>query len=266
MFSRKFIIRTLAAIGIYIAIASYVFKNEAHYFFDHKPIEVSKTYQFHIPFKELNIPINKDIHLHGLFFTHEKPKGLILLFPSGDHDAEDFDPRDFFLYRIGYNLIIPDYRGTGKSNSQYDLEGDMYQDALQWYRLSKRMADSSTYMVYGQDFGTGMAAWVGGKHQVDLVILENPYFSWDEIMLKKYFWWLPHTYFTHYHIPLWQFLRKSMNRNILIHASANHFIPYENSQRLLEFFKPGDELITTEGERVDQNSADFQHKLEKFLK
>jgi len=265
VFSRKFIIRFLALIGIYVAAASYIFQNEEKFFFDHEKIEASTSYSFKVPFKEMSIPVNKEVELHAILFTHSDPAGLVLLFPSGEYQPLQYDPRDFFLYRMGYNLLIPDYRGTAKSNAQYGCEEEIYKDAHQWYLMSRRLADSNKLIVYGQDFGAGQAAWIGGEQHLDLVILENPFYSWDKLMLKKYFWWLPHSYFTHFHIPLWKFLRKSTNKTILVHAIDNQFVKYENSQRLLEFIKPGDKLITTEGKQLNQNSRDFQNELEKYL-
>lgn len=251
VFSRKFTIRAFAIVGLYVAIISYIFQNEDRFFFNHDPITPTISFSFEVVFNEVDIKINNDIQLHGLHFLHHKPKGIVLFFPDGDYCPLDFKPQENLYYKAGYNVIIPDYRGTGKSNSSYQSEGEIYKDAQQWYKLSQRIADSLNLIVYGKDFGAGIAAYIGGEFKADIILLENPYFSWSEVMLKKYFWWTPHTYLTKFEIPTWEFIRKSTNKTILIHAAEAEFIPYENSSRLLEYLKPGDELITIEAESMD---------------
>ena len=131
--------------------------------------------------------------------------------------------------------------------------------------MAHSIADSITLIVYGEEFGAGFAAWVGGEHNVDLVVLESPYYSWSEIMLKKYFWMLPHSYLTQYKIPIWEFIRKSTNKTILIHNSHAEFIDYDNSQRLLEYLKPGDEFITLDANNEDANLQLYQQNMKRIL-
>ncbi|NOR86695.1 MAG: hypothetical protein GQ527_03710, partial [Bacteroidales bacterium] len=152
-----------------------------------------------------------------------------------------------------------------KSNSTFTREEDIYEDALQWYKMANRISDSSSLIIYGEEFGSGPAAWIAGNQQADLIVLDSPYYSWNKIMLRKYFWWLPHTYLTQYTIPVWEFIRKSTNRIVLVHATDSKNIKYSNSLDLLEFLKPGDELITIESSKIDQNSESFKNNMEKVL-
>ena len=266
MFSRKFIFRAIAVIVLYIAISSYIFTNEEKFFFQHHEIAPTASYTFNESYKELQIPINHEINLHGLLFSQHPQKGLVLLFPSGEYDAMNYQLNQNYLYQQGYSLLIPDYRATGKSTSVYRSDKDIYDDAKQWFKMARSMADTSRLIVYGQDFGSGMAAWVAGEFPVDLLILENPYFSWQELMLKKYFWWLPHTWFSQYEIPLWEFLRKSTNKILIFSASENSFVKQEVSMRLIEYLKPGDQFISIEGEYSIQESKKYQSEIQFILK
>lgn len=265
LISRKFIIRSLAAIGIYVAAISYIFKNEERFFFQHNKKPADSSYSFQEEYKEKNIKINEDVHLHALLFSKAKSKGIVLYFPAGSFNFNHFEARNNVFYQNGYSLLIPDYRGTGKSNSLYTHESDIYQDAQQWYKMAKRMADSSQLIIIGEEFGTGPAAWIGGEFLADLVVLKSPYYSWNEIMLKKYFWWTPHTYFSQYKIPVWEFIRKSTNRIILIHSTNSKFIKYDNSLRLLEFLKPGDELISLDLMSEPENTKLYNERISELL-
>ena len=265
MFSRKFIFRAIAVILLYIAITSYIFTHEEKFFFQHNEIAPTTSYPYSETYKELEIPINQEINLHGLLFIQSSQKGLVLLFPSGEYDAMSYELTQNYLYQQGYSLLIPDYRATGKSTSVYHSDKDIYSDAEQWYKMAKSIADTSSLIVYGQDFGSGIAAWVAGTFPVDMLILENPYYSWQELMLKKYFWWLPHTWFTQYEIPLWEFLRKSTNKTLIFSATDYSFIKHEMSLRLIAYLKPGDQFVSIEGEYIEQGAEKYQSEIQHLL-
>lgn len=249
---------------LYVAAASYILQNEEKFFFKHQELEKNATYDFGAPYLDLSIEVNKDLHLNAIWYTQESPKGVVLYFPDGDYLSTEYEITQNYFYSKGYSILIPDYRGTGKSTSAYQSEEDIYEDAQQWYKMAHSLADTIPLIICGREFGSGIAAQVGGEQTADLVWLENPYYSWNEIMLKKYFWWLPHTYFTQYRIPLWAFVRKSTQRIILVHATQNKKFPIENSHRLLEFLKPGDELIEIKSDQIDYRSAEFQKSMEKI--
>ncbi len=265
MFSRKFIIRTLAVIGLYIALTSYIFKNEEWFFFDHDKLTKDALYSFSVPFEELNIKINEEIQLHALLFRQKEAKVLILKFPGSDYQSEAYDANNDLYYQLGYSVLIPEYRGSGKSTSVFTSEDDIYADAQQWYKMANRIADSLNLVVIGKDFGCGAAAWVGGENTMDLVILDTPYYSWDKVMLRKYFWWLPHTYLTQYKIPVWEFIRKSMNKTILIHATEDDNIKYDHSLQLLEYLNPGDELISLDAEDEAANRLQYKKEIQRIV-
>lgn len=262
--SRKFIIRAIAVLMLYLAATSYIFQNEDSFFFNHEELDQNYAYPFEVDFQELQVQINQDIQLHGLWFKQKQSKGLVLYFPNGDYQSEELDIRTNYFYQQGFDILIPEYRGNGKSTSKYQSEEDMYKDAEQWYKMAHSLADSNHLIIVGQEFGSGMAAYVGAKFPAELLILENPFYSWDVFMLRKYFWMLPHSYLTQYKIPLWEFVRKSTNKILLIHASESSFTAIENSHRLLQYLKPGDDLIEIEGENINYQHPDFQKSMEKI--
>jgi len=265
VFSRKFIIRSLAVIGLYVAAASYIFQNEERFFFKHDKINGSESYQFTVPYHELTIKINEAINLHAILYPQENAKAMILAFPSSDYQSLKYDIKDNLYYQLGYSVIIPEYRGSGKSTSIYHTEEDIFSDAQQWFKMSNSLADSLPLIVYGQGFGCGAAACLGGAQNIDLVILDTPFYAWNKIMLRKYFWWLPHTYLTQYKIPLWEFLRKSVNKTVLVHATNDSDIKYDNSLQLLEYLKPGDVLITLDAETESGNRKQYKEHIERVL-
>jgi len=247
---------------IYVAAASYIFRNEDNFFYKHEELSSDFHYSLEMNFQELNIPLNNETQLHALWLKHESKNGVILHFPNSDYESGKINESQRFYYQLGYDLIIPDYRGNGKSTGKYDSEEDIYTDAQQWMKMALSIADSLPVGLVGQEFGSGIAAEVAQSNQAQILILEKPYRTWNEVMLRKYFWWLPHTYFTQYKIPNWKFIRAVSIPIVLIHPTDSKNIKFKNSELLLEYFKPGDVLISLEGEEIDYQSKEFLNKFQ----
>lgn len=249
---------------LYVAVASYIFQNEANFFYDHEEKSADFQYNLEIDFEELNIPLNSENNLHGLWLKQNDKRGLILFFPGSEYISGEINESQKFYFSLGYDLIIPDYRSTGKSTGKYYSEEDLYADALQWMKMTAGISDSLPLILVGQDFGCGIAAQVNTYNLADLLILEEPYVAWNDVMLRKYFWWLPHSWFTQFKIPTWKFIRASSDPVVLIHPSKSKNIRYKNSELLLEYFKGGDQLITLDSEKIDHKSKEFSDKFEKI--
>jgi len=261
--SRKFIIRFIAFLLLYVAAASYIFKNETRFFYSQDQISENKTYELDFPFEELWIPFNSEMKIHALWVKKPDRRGVVLYFPGSNYTSGELNESQKFYYQLGYDLIIPDYRNTGKSTGKYQIEEDIYSDAQQWLKMANSLSDSLAVILVGQDFGSGIAAQSYPGNKADLLILEEPYYSWNQIMLRKYFWWLPHSYFTQFEIPVWQFIRASSNPVVLIHPTQSKEIKYRNSEILLEYLKPGDLILSLENDHIDYQSKEFLNKFEK---
>lgn len=249
---------------LYVAAASYIIQNEARFFYKQDKIDTDYQYNLHPDFKELNIPINQKINLHGLLLKNKNKKALILYFSGSDYISGQINKSQEFYFKLGYDVLIPEYRSSGKSTGKYQTEEDLYSDAKQWMKMANSLSDSLPIILVGQDFGCGLAAHVHTYNQSDLLILEEPYLAWNDIMLRKYFWWLPHTWFTNYRIHTGKFIRVSSKPIVLIHPSESKNILYKNSELLLEYIKPGDVLITLDGEEIDYESKEFLNKFAKI--
>lgn len=247
---------------LYIAATSYIIQNEARFFYEQEKYDSTYQYNLQMDFQELEIPLNEEIHLHALWLKHKLKRGLVLYFPGDQYLSGQLSEGQKFYYDLGYDIIIPDYRYNGKSTGKYHSEEELYLDADQWVKMAVSLSDSLPLVLVGQDFGCGLAAQVYAHQVADLLILQEPYWAWNEIMLKKYFWWLPHSWFTKYEIPTWKYLRDSTHPVVLIHPSNSKNIGFKNSELLLEYLKPGDRLITIGGEEIDYESKEFLNKFE----
>ncbi len=219
------------------------------------------------PFEEYFIETDDGETLNALLFkTKLTSKGLILYFHGNADNLQRWGKYSVDFTRLGYDILIMDYRGYGKSTGK-PTERDLYKDALTVLRWSQANLPNSRLIIYGRSLGTAVASNLATAINPDLLILETPF---DELKgyiyepLKPVLYFLPlHSTFSNK-----TFLTKVKCKKIIIHGTKDQVIPLSSAQRLKPLLVEGDQFIIIEG-GSHRNLRDFKsfHKaLEVALK
>lgn len=205
-------------------------------------------YAFSGAFEEATVPV-QGAALNAVLFKAAKAKGVILYFHGNAGSlrtwggiAGDFTAR-------GYDILIPDYRGFGKSTGSISDEKQMLADGLAVYGYLKKSYPESRIILYGRSIGTGVATFVARSGKPRLLILESPFFSLADL--------------ASFHYPLLPkglvslFLKYPFRTDLwipevacpvyLIHGTRDDIIPFEASVRLERLIKSPHKLIRIEG-------------------
>lgn len=237
MFHSRKLYYTLFVVGaLYVLLVQQFFQNEGKYILQSPTYNTESPYTFNIDFQELNIPINKEISLHGIWFKHEDPKGIILLFPDSDEDLRELKMDDSYYYSCGFDVLITAFRGTAKSEGKLKTESDLFSDAHHWYNFAKSQFPENKIVIVGQGFGSSIAAQLAANKQANALILETPHFASGEFNAKSRFWWLPYSYFTSFPLKTWEDVRKTQSEIILIQDKAKR----GQESCLTKYLKPSD--------------------------
>jgi fermentation-respiration switch protein FrsA (DUF1100 family) len=194
------------------------------------------VYRFALPFREINFEPEKGVKLNALWFsdsTSTSQKGQAVLFFHGNRDnlarwgreyAERFTSK-------GYNVLMYDYRGYGKSTGERS-EDALHRDAQHLYDFLKKQFSEDSIVVYGYSLGTGMASRIAANNRPKLLILEAPYVSMPtlgrtQLPIFPYEWLTRYKFrtdscFAHIHCPIH-----------LFHGTKDITVPYKNSLLLL---------------------------------
>ncbi len=215
----------------YLLISLLLYRMQEKMIFFPEPL--SQDYDFRpiagTDFEEIWLP-RPDGKVHGLYFPCADRRGVILYFHGNGGAMPDWvDVAPRFLQR-GYDVLIMDYRGYGKSRgrlSQAALLGDA--DAACNYL--KRRFDPSEMVVYGRSLGSGFAAYVAARHCPRKVLLETPYYSIERVAARR-FPWLAIRRLIRYPMPAAAFLQEAQCPVWLIHGTRDSVIPHENSRDL----------------------------------
>lgn len=260
---KKIIFRwTKLVILVYCSIGIAVYYLQDRFIFHPTKIEAGKRYAFTQPFTELNLNYDPETNINIVEFKatgqspagapltvgpvtltadgHEQDsgleKGVILFFHDGRGNIADYAGMSKAITDQGYELWMMDYPGFGKSTGPMD-EQRLYDLALVFYKLARSRWKPREIILYGQGFGTGIAAELASVRDCRRLILEQAYYSMTARFRRFLFLYPLDGRFLHYHLPTHEYLQ-----NVTAPVSV-----INGSHRLKECLKPGkDEFIKKE--------------------
>ncbi|MCE7984925.1 MAG: alpha/beta fold hydrolase [Caldilinea sp. CFX5] len=228
----------------YVAICLLLYWQQERLLFFPTKVPPDYRYPFPQPYTEVMLPVS-GAALNVVHFTRSDPNGVILyLHGNGDIIARMEPLADFFL-GLGYAVVIPDYRGYGKSTGAITSEQALHADMAAVYRYVQEHYAENQITIYGQSMGTGFAARLAAENRPARLILESPYDS-VRAMAERQFPWLPR-FLLKYQLRTDLLLPKVTCPVYLIHGTADPVIPYVASEILYALIPGEKELLTVTG-------------------
>ena len=164
---------------VYASVGIAVFYLQDKYLLHPAKLSADFMFKFSYDFKEVNIPVNKEDTINLIQFLPADdtvPKGVVIYF----HDAKDnvsmYESKIAVFIKNGYEVWMPDYPGFGKSSGK-PSELKINEQAFQVKRLADKKFLPGQIVVYGEQFGAGVAATLASSTPIKLLILENPFYS-----------------------------------------------------------------------------------------
>jgi pimeloyl-ACP methyl ester carboxylesterase len=149
-----------------------------------EPEKLAANYQFNMPegAKELSIAAEKGVFLNGLLYERPGNTMLMIYFQGNARNLQNFLDNHAMVMSWGYNVLVTDYRGFGKSNGSLSGESKMYADAVKVYDYAHALGyPPEKIILYGYSMGTSMAAYLATVRKAKLLILESAFSSIPEI-------------------------------------------------------------------------------------
>lgn len=226
------------------------------------------TYQFDVDFKEYFIPVpNADgapDTLNALWFRPDSAsRGLILYFHGNRGNLQRWGQYASKLTRLGYEVLVFDYRGYGKSTGQPG-EQSLYDDAKIIFRWAIHKG-ARPAIIYGRSLGTAVASNLAIDTKPDVLILETPF---DEIRGAIPPYWKPLSALLplKYTFSNAEHLRLVHSRIVIFHGTNDRIVPLSSAMQLKEWTAPSDFVIIEGGTHRNLSSFPvYTEKLESLL-
>lgn len=248
----------IGGVGLYFFQTRLLFRGEK--------LPLDHVFQFDMPFKEVNLPVNNEKNLNIVQFTvpDSACKGTVLFFHGNRKNLQRYISYVKFFTKNNYEVWMPDYPGFGKSTGEL-TEEILYEDASLLYKMANARFAADSIIIYGKSIGTGIAANLASSVNCKRLILETPYYSAYALMSHHAFMY-PVKLLTKYHLPTYQYI-ETVNAPITIfHGTNDDVIPYSQAQELAAL-KNNIELVTLQdGEHSGLNRFPlFRQKIDSVL-
>ena len=190
--------------------------------------------------------------LYGWFFHSEaQPAAATVVYAHGNGGNLSYcDWVGESLSARGFDVLLFDYRGYGRSEGEAAGEGGLYADAEAAYDFltKERGVPAGRVVLYGQSLGTAVVADVAARRECGALVLESGFSSAGD-MAGEIMPWLP------------RFVR-SLTKNkldtvsklphvrcpvLVVHGDRDELIPASQGRRLFEVAPEPKRLIIIEG-------------------
>jgi uncharacterized protein len=215
------------------------------------------SFVFPEPFEEVTVPV-KGATLHALMFRVRNSKGVILYLHGNAGSLSSWGAVATEFTSRGYDILIPDYRGYGKSTGKITSEKQLLDDGLAVYHLLTKTWPENRIIVYGRSIGTGIATFIARSEKPKMLIMESPFLSLIDLASYHYSF-LPRpvlSMFLRYTLRNDLWIRDIICPVYLLHGTKDTIIPFDHSVRLDKLIKAPHRLIRIEG-GDHNNLSDF---------
>ncbi len=229
---------------VYLAVCVLVYSVQERLLFLPETLPPDYRFSFPHPFEEVTLAVD-GATLHALHFIVPQPKGVVLYLHGNAGSLRSWGTIAADFIPHGYAVLIPDYRGYGKSTGTINSERMLHEDAAAMYAYLLQRYPEQQIVVYGRSIGAGMAVYLAATRHPKLLALETPYFNLQELAVAQ-FPWLPGFLFK-YPLRVDQWISQVQCPIYMVHGTQDEVIPYSASVRLLPLIRSEHRLFTIEG-------------------
>lgn len=228
------------------------------------PGKISKDYIFR------KFPLNEEVFLktsdgetiNGLFFENTGTASVLYFHGNaGDLSGWQSVAEDFV--EAGFNILIIDYRGYGKSTGSISEKG-FYADAeAAWTFLTEQKNfPANRIIIYGRSIGTGVAMEMAVRKNPRGLILEAPYTALTTLANQKVPFFFPSLYLRNKFNNIKK-LSKLKCPVVFIHGTNDTLIPPSHTRKLYDAFEGKKSIVLIPG--GDHNGLPEHRLYREFL-
>ncbi len=259
-----YIVIIVPAVLVGLCIAIYIFQE--HLIFH--PEKLSEKYHFNFvdEHEEFNYEMEDGKVINALLFKADSSKGVVFYHHGNAGNLESWGVRAIDFTSRGYDILMYDYRGYGKSSGEIKNEKMLYGDALALYKKLIYDYKERDVILYGTSLGTGIAAHLAKDNNPRMLILETPYYNFYDVS-KFHYPYLPNSILLNYQFKTDRVLPVLEIPTYIFHGTEDETVPYNSSVRL-ESLSDSVTLISIEdGSHNNLNTFhDYHENLDIILK
>ena len=138
------------------------------------------------------------------------------------------------FHRLGYGVLIFDYRGYGRSSGK-PSEAGLYRDAqTAWAHLTRtREIPPDRIVLFGESLGAALAAWLASQERPGALVLSSAFTSVPDLAADLYPW-LPARALARLRYDTAAALARVRSPVLVAHSPDDEIVPFRHGQRLFQ--------------------------------
>ena len=240
--SRVYFIMAALLVGLlpYIGICTYMWATQEQFIFEPTPVLQSTPERMGMAFKEFHIPSGTgkergELDSWWIPAAHGGVATLLYLH-GNDHNISSNLAHVERLHDLGYNVLMSDYRGFGKSSGGSPNEAKVYEDAESaWrYLLKEGGIEPHKIFIYGHSLGGAIAIDLAIQHPDAAGLIVESTFTSMQAMGELRYGYLPVASLLHQRFDSLKKLPQLKIPLLIIHGTWDKQVPYEMAQQLYD--------------------------------
>lgn len=214
----------------YLALLVVVYLVQERFIFKPEVLAPDFLYKYDVPFKELFFDVAPGVRINGLHFYRDQPRGLILYLHGNTRSIKGWAKYSKDFYRYGYDVVLVDYRGFGKSTGKRG-ETEMLGDIQFVYDSLKKDYPENHLVIYGRSLGSGFATKIASDNHPRYLILDAPYYNFVKVV-ERFAPFIPMRFLLRFQLRTDLWLPKVKCPIYIIHGTRDWLIPIRHSEQL----------------------------------
>ncbi|MEZ5562229.1 MAG: alpha/beta hydrolase [Gammaproteobacteria bacterium] len=172
--------------------------------------------------------------LDAWFFPAGQADAVVLILHGNAGNMSHRVDTVAMFHRMGYSVLIFDYRGYGRSTGRPSETG-LYHDAMAaWDHLTRQRGfPPGQIILFGESLGGAVAAWLAARERPAALILSSVFTSAPDLAAELYPW-LPTRWLLRVRYDTRAALVQLQCPVLIAHSPDDDIIPFGHGQRLLE--------------------------------
>jgi len=236
----------LLVLSTYIVLSVLLYFLQDYFLF--KPEKLTPDFEFHYnnqEFEEYNVETRDGAVINGLRFKSQSPKGVVFYLKGNSKSIKGWGKFAVDFTRHGYDVIMVDYRGFGKSTGRRTQKA-VKRDMQVIYNKIRDKVPEKYIILYGRSLGSGFATKLASMNNPRMLILDAPYYSLSKVA-KKYIPFMPLSLLIKFPMPTYKWLKYVKCPIHIIHGTDDRLIPYKTSIKLSKINPKTTKLYTVIG-------------------
>jgi len=212
-------------------------------------------------FRDVSFPTANGAKLHGWYFRVPLASATLLVHHGNTGNVADLVVLISLLLKTGVNILVYDYRGYGKSESNPST-ARICEDGIAAYDWLAKEYPDMPILLYGESLGGAVACYVAERRPTSALILQSAFFEMRRIAKETYafFAMWPPSLFQQPYLNNARVLAKLACPVLLLHGAKDAEVNPAHSRDMFQVSHSEKKLVilpNTAHTEIDQNDSEL---------